>query len=149
VLTHGNRRRIGRLGAWNMPDRVFVNARGRVTLLGRRGATVKIAGRRVNLAEVADRLRQLPGVREVWTGVSAGIDPVLGAVVATERSVAELRAALLADTAAWKIPKKLLVVAALPVTARGKIDTRALQAMTFLGAECRHSEQRGFDLDQE
>ena len=149
VLTHGNRRRIGRLGVWIMPDRVFVNARGRVTLLGRRGATVKIAGRRVNLAEVADRLRQLPGVREVWTGVSAGIDPVLGAVVATERSVAELRAALLADTAAWKIPKKLLVVAALPVTARGKIDTRALQAMTFLGAECRHSEQRGFDLDQE
>ena len=29
------------------------------------------------------------------------------------------------------VPKKLLVVAALPVTARGKIDTRALQAMVF------------------
>jgi acyl-CoA synthetase (AMP-forming)/AMP-acid ligase II len=84
----------------------------------------------VNLREVSDRLRRLPGVREAWAGVSAGTDPVLGAVVATGRTVAELRAALLADTAAWKIPKKLMVVAALPVTARGKPDTRALQAMT-------------------
>jgi len=92
---------------------------------------VKIAGRRVNLAEVSDRLRRLPGVREAWVGVSGGIEPVLGAVVATESTAAELRAALLADTAAWKIPKKLIVVAALPVTARGKTDSRALQAMTF------------------
>jgi non-ribosomal peptide synthetase component E (peptide arylation enzyme) len=65
---------------------------------------------------------------------------VLGAVVATERSAAELRAALLADTAAWKIPKKLMVVAAFPLTARGKTDTRALQALTFSGPECRHPE---------
>jgi acyl-coenzyme A synthetase/AMP-(fatty) acid ligase len=97
--------------------------------LGRRGTTVKIAGRRVDLAEVSDRLRRLPGVREAWAGVSAGTEPVLGAVVATERTAAELRAALRADIAAWKIPKKLVVVAALPVTARGKTDTRALQAM--------------------
>jgi acyl-CoA synthetase (AMP-forming)/AMP-acid ligase II len=140
VLTHGNRRRIGKLGAWVMPDRVTVSARGGVALLGRRGTTVKIAGRRVNLAEVSDRLRRLPGVREAWAGASAGIDPVLGAVVATERSAAELRAALLADTAAWKIPKKLMVVAAFPLTARGKTDTRALQALTFSDPECRHPE---------
>jgi len=131
VLTHGNRHRVGKQGARTMPDRVTVDARGAVTLLGRRGTTVKIAGRRVNLNEVADRLRRLPGVREAWAGVSAESDPVLGAVVATNRTPAELRAALLTDTAGWKIPKRLLVVAALPVTARGKIDTRTLQAMTF------------------
>jgi acyl-coenzyme A synthetase/AMP-(fatty) acid ligase len=131
VLTQGNRRRVGKLGAWIMTDCVNLDARGGVTLLGRRGTTVKIAGRRVNLNEVADRLRRLPGVREAWAGVSAGPDPVLGAVVATERTAAELRAHLLTDTAGWKIPKRLLVVAALPVTARGKPDTRALQAMAF------------------
>jgi long-chain acyl-CoA synthetase len=131
VLTYGNRRREGARGAWIMPDRVALDARGGLTLLGRRGTTVKIAGRRVNLAEVSGRLRRLPGVRDAWAGVSAGADPVLGAVVASDRTVAELRAALLADTAAWKIPKKLLAVAALPVTARGKPDTRALQTMAF------------------
>ena len=131
VLTQDNHRRGGKPGAWIMPDRVSLDARGGVTLLGRRGTTVKIAGRRVNLSEVSDRLRRIPGVHEVWAGVSAGADPVLGAVVATARTVAELRAELIPDTAAWKIPKKLIVVTALPVTARGKTDNRALQAMTF------------------
>lgn len=127
VFTHGNRRR----GAWLMPDRATVDARGRVTLLGRRDTTVKIAGRRVSLAEVSDRLRRLPDVREAWVGVSPGPDPVLGAVIATARTPSELRAALLADTAAWKIPKKLIAVPALPLTARGKPDTRVLQALVF------------------
>ncbi|MDP2137993.1 MAG: hypothetical protein Q8J74_09075, partial [Candidatus Didemnitutus sp.] len=131
VLTHGHRRRDGKRGAWIMPDRVALNATGDVTLLGRRGAPGKIAGRRVNLNEVTDRLRRVPGVREVWTGASAGIDPVLGAVVATGHTAAELRAALLADTAAWKVPKKIITIAALPVTARGKTDTRALRALVF------------------
>lgn len=127
VVTHGNRRP----GRWIMPDRVQLATDGTVTLLGRRGTTVKIAGRRVNLAEVTGRLRRLPGVREVWLGVSPGPEPVLGAVVATNRTATELRAALLADTAPWKIPKKLITAPALPLTARGKPDTRALQALVF------------------
>jgi len=129
VVTHGNPRKAGRHGAWLMPDRAVLDARGHVTLLGRRGTTVKVAGRRVNLAEVAERLRRVPGVREAWVGVSAGAEPVLAAVVATERTPVELRLALAPATAAWLIPKKLLVVPALPVTARGKTDSRALQGM--------------------
>ena len=131
VTTHGNRRRNGKFGAWLMPDRVALDARGNLTLLGRRGTTVKIAGRRVNLAEVTGRLRQLPGVREAWAGVSAESDALLGAVVASDRTAADLRSALQADTATWKIPKRLTVVAALPVTARGKPDVRALRALAF------------------
>jgi long-chain acyl-CoA synthetase len=131
VTTHGNRRRDGRRGCWLMPDRVALDPHGGLTLLGRRGTTVKISGRRVNLGEVAASMRRLAGVRDVWVGVSGGIDPVLGAVVASDRTVVELRGALQAGTAAWRIPKKILVVASLPVTARGKTDTRALQALVF------------------
>ena len=129
VITHGNARKAGRHGSWLMPDRAVVDARGNVSLLGRRGTTVKVAGRRVNLAEVAGRLQCVSGVREVWAGITAGAEPVLAAVVVTERTPVELRVALAPATAAWLIPKKLLVVAALPVTARGKVDTRALQAL--------------------
>lgn len=131
VVTHGNRRRGTRGGAWLMPDRVAVDARGGVTLLGRRGTTVKIAGRRVNLLEVTERLRLLPGVSDAWVAVSGGAEPVLGAVVAGSRTAVELRAALLADAAAWKVPKRLIVVGTLPVTARGKADVRAMRAMVF------------------
>ena len=135
VVTNRNRLRAGQHGAWITPDLVTVDARGQLTLLGRRGATVKIAGRRVNLAEVVTRLRRLGGVRDAWVGVSASAEPHLGAVIATERTAAELRGELFADTAAWKIPKRLVVVAGLPQTARGKPDRRALQAMAFYSAK--------------
>ena len=131
VFTQGNRRRAGRLGAWVMADGVALEKDGEVRLLGRRGQTVKIAGRRVNLAEVAARLRRVPGVREAWVGVNDGREAVLGAVVVSARPAGELRTALHADTPAWKIPKKWAVVAALPVTERGKTDTRALQKLIF------------------
>lgn len=129
VFTHGNRRRAGRWGAWIMADRVALGPGGQLTLLGRRGRTVKIAGRRVNLAEVAARLRRLPDVRDVWVGVDDRRETVLGAVVVSARPVTELRAALHPDTPGWKIPRKWVVAAALPTTGRGKIDTRALQGM--------------------
>ena len=129
VLTHGQRRRIGTLGAWIMPDRARLGVHGGVTLLGRRGSTVKIAGRRVNLGEVCDQLLRLPGVRQAWVGLGAGTEPALRAVVATERRGEELRADLLGGMAAWKVPKRIRVLPALPLTPRGKIDTRALQAM--------------------
>jgi len=131
VITHGNRRRTGKLGCWVMQDRVTLDARGGLTLRGRRGTTVKVAGRRIDLNEVAVRLRRLPGVRDVWVGVSPDTEPVLGAAVATDRTAAELRADLLTDTAPWKIPKKWIALSALPVTARGKIDAPALRARMF------------------
>lgn len=131
VVTTGNRRREGGHGAWIMADRVRIDGRGALTLLGRQGTLVKIAGRRVNLGEIAARLRRLPGTREVWVGVSTGPEAVLGAVVAGDRPAAELRSAMLADTAPWKVPKKWLVLPALPLTGRGKIDTRALQVRLF------------------
>jgi acyl-CoA synthetase (AMP-forming)/AMP-acid ligase II len=131
VFTHGNRRHDGRIGSWLPPDRAMLAARGAIMLLGRRGTTVKIGGRRVNLAEVTTRLRQLPGIHDVWVGISPGADPILGAAVATERPVPELRAELQTDTASWKIPKKWLALPTLPLTARGKTDTRVLQEKLF------------------
>jgi acyl-CoA synthetase (AMP-forming)/AMP-acid ligase II len=131
VMTHGNRRRHGSGGRWLMADRVKLDPHGELVLLGRRGTSVKIGGRRVELADVADRLRRLPGVREAWAGVSPGPEPVLGAVVATDRTAAELRTALSAGTAAWKIPKRFVVVTGLPLTVRGKPDSPALQELAF------------------
>lgn len=131
VFTRGNRRVRGRLGCWTPPDRVTVGPRGELRLAGRRGAVAKIAGRRVSLAEVELRLRSLAGVREAWVQVGPGPDAVLGAALATDRPVAELRSELLPTTAAWKIPKKWILLPSLPLTARGKVDARGLYARLF------------------
>src|SRR5205807_130457 len=99
---------------------VAIDARGQLTLLGRRGSTVKIGGRRVNLSEIAARLRRVDGVRDAWVGVDG--DATLGAAVLTRRTAAEVRHELVAETAAWKIPKKWAVLPEFPLTARGKLD---------------------------
>jgi acyl-coenzyme A synthetase/AMP-(fatty) acid ligase len=131
VFTRANRGIRGRLGCWTPPDRVAVDARGELVLAGRRGAMVKIAGRRVSLTEVELRLRKLAGVREAWVQVGPGPNAMLGAALAADRTAAEIRAELLPTTAAWKIPKRWIVLPALPLTARGKVDTRALYARLF------------------
>jgi len=129
VFTHRNPRRRKGLGAWLMADVVAMNSAGELTLQGRSGQIVKIAGRRISLAEVTQRLRAIAGVDDAWVGTSAGSEPVLSAVVATTLPIAELRTSLQADTATWKIPKRWVRLPALPMTARGKTDTRALQAL--------------------
>ncbi len=131
VFTHGNRSRRGRFGCWSPPDRADIGVRGEIVLLGRRGSVVKIAGRRVNLGDVAARLRRLDGVRDVWVGTDGAAEPSLGAALATDRTAAEVRRELLADTAAWRIPKRLALLREFPVTARGKIDPRALRERVF------------------
>jgi non-ribosomal peptide synthetase component E (peptide arylation enzyme) len=67
----------------------------------------------------------------VWVGVSA--EGVLGAALAGTTTSAAVRSALHGDTAAWKIPKRVVVMATLPLTERGKVDGRAIHAAVFGG----------------
>ncbi|HYC71185.1 MAG TPA: class I adenylate-forming enzyme family protein [Opitutaceae bacterium] len=132
AVTTFRRPRRGGLGCWIVPDRVTLGRGGAVNLLGRRGAMVKIAGRRVNLGEVAAALRRLPGVRDAWIGAQDGPEPVLGAGVASDRPVAELRSRLGASLAAWKVPRRWAAwPAGLPVNDRGKPDVAAIRAAVF------------------
>ena len=131
MIPASNRRQHNGHGAWLMADRVTMGPDHRLTLLGRRGTTVKIAGRRVELAEVAASLKRLAGVDDAWVGVSEGAEPMIGAAVASQKTAADLRHALVAELPSWKVPKKWLVLPALPQTERGKIATRALSAMVF------------------
>lgn len=131
VFTHGNRSMVRGKGSWTLPDLATIDARGRITIVGRRGSTVKIAGRRVGLGDVAARLRALPGVDDVWVGFGGRTEAALGAAVATAMSKAQLRELLSRSTPAWKIPKLWHVSPSLPVTARGKLDVKALQRILF------------------
>jgi long-chain acyl-CoA synthetase len=131
VTTFGRVRR-GATGCWTLPDRAELGRSGEVILRGRRGTTVKLAGRRVNLGEILAALRRIPGVRDAWVGTLDGAEPVLGAGVATTRAVPELRVELGGGLAAWKIPRRWATwPEGLPVNARGKTDVRAVRARVF------------------
>ena len=104
-------------------------ANGELVLLGRTGRMVKVAGRRLDPAEVERALRRLPGVRDALVAVHPARPDALAAVVAGQLAGEEVRAALRLTLAPWKIPRKIIVVPEFPLTSRGKPDSRRLQAL--------------------
>lgn len=129
VFTIRNRRRAIDHGSHRTGDLGAINSLGELVLLGRAGRLVKIAGRRLNLAEVEHALRQLPGVHDAFAAAHPGRADAIAAVIATTQDPAPLRDALRERLASWKIPRKLLAIPEFPLTPRGKIDTRQLREL--------------------
>jgi len=114
-------------GHFRPADRARLNGRGELVLLGRTDRVVKIGGRRVDLAEIEDALRSVPGVRDAFAQEVGGAEASLAAAVATDRGAALVRRLLRARLASWKIPARIVALAGFPQTARGKTDTRKLR----------------------
>jgi acyl-coenzyme A synthetase/AMP-(fatty) acid ligase len=131
VHTLGNRRPPGPggRGRHQPADRGRLNAQGEVVLLGRLGRMLKVAGRRLDPAEVEGALRQVPGVSDAWVTPHPARPDTLAAVVAGRVSAEAARAALRPILAAWKIPRKIVTLPELPLTPRGKPDLRRLGAL--------------------
>jgi long-chain acyl-CoA synthetase len=130
VFTMGNRRRSeGGWGAHQPADIAELTADGELVLCGRAGRFVKIAGRRLNLAEVERALKSLPGVRDALVAPHGVRADALSAVVASDETGAGLRAKLRERLAPWKIPKKIVVLPTFPLTPRGKTDAHRLRDM--------------------
>lgn len=72
-----------------------------------------------------------PGVRDAWVSTDGAPEPTVGAAVGSDQTTEQLRSALLADPAAWKIPKRLLVMTTLPMTDRGNLDSATWRQRLF------------------
>jgi acyl-coenzyme A synthetase/AMP-(fatty) acid ligase len=126
VFTIGNRRRSGLLGSHRTADVAEQNRRGELVLRGRVGPFVKLSGRRFSLAEVERAIRQMPSVRDAFVAVQPGQPDRLAAAVATSLAAAALRVAMREKLSPWKCPRRVVVLPAFPLTARGKTDRRRL-----------------------
>jgi acyl-CoA synthetase (AMP-forming)/AMP-acid ligase II len=127
VFTIANRRP----GSHLMADVARFDESSELVLVGRAGRFVKIAGRRLNLAEVEHALKRVDGVSDAFVTSHADRADALAAAVVTLRTSDELRHELRARLAPWKLPKKILTMTTFPLTERGKTDTRQLR--TLLG----------------
>src|SRR6059036_3695872 len=131
----GNRLyRSGDYGRW-LPD-------GKLEFLGRRDTQVKISGFRIEIGEIENILLRLPGVRDGAVVVAERADrsKQLVAFYSAERplDVNVLRDRLRESLPEYMIPSAFLWREALPLTANGKIDRKAL---TTLAAELDVAEQ--------
>jgi amino acid adenylation domain-containing protein len=112
-------------------DRVRWRGNGRLEFLGRMDQQVKVRGYRIELGEVEAALLARPGVREAAAVVHAtasGDRRIVAYVVADAGDAAPLRDALRAELPDYMVPSAIVPLHALPLTANGKLDRRALPA---------------------
>jgi amino acid adenylation domain-containing protein len=126
-------------------DRVRWLPDGSLDFLGRLDGQVKVRGARIEPGEVEAALRALPAVADC--AVAARPDatgaPRLAAWVVSRVGAldpAAVRAELGARLPAFMVPSAVVVMDALPRTATGKVDRRALPDPDFSGADAREHE---------
>jgi len=105
-----------------------------LVLVGRVTRFINVAGRKVDPAEVEQVLRRAPHVLEAHV-FGLPCDRRGEQVVACVRragdalSVADVRAFCAGALPAWKVPREIVVVDALPQDARGKVSRRELERL--------------------
>ena len=103
----------------------------RLTLLGRVSSFVNVAGKKVEPHEVEEVLREMPGVRDVRIVAAPDArrgQQIVACVVAGGDGVTAIgvRRFCAARLAPYKIPRIVVFLDAIPLTARGKTDRAAL-----------------------
>ena len=127
-----------------------IDAEGNLHFLGRRDSRVKIRGHTVELTEVEAALSACPGVTKAAVLVLNGerqsaLDRLVAYLAVSpgaERNSVLVRRRLAQQLPSYMLPSAFLFVDALPLTASGKIDRKALAAMEL---RTETSQTRGFE----
>ena len=118
-------------------DLVCWGADGQLAYVGRADEQVKIRGYRIELGEIQAALSALDGVKQavvIAREDRPGDKRLVGYVTGTA-DPAEIRAQLGERLPAYMVPAAVVVLAALPLTVNGKMDTRALPAPEYQDAD--------------
>ncbi|WP_437913628.1 amino acid adenylation domain-containing protein [Sorangium sp. So ce302] len=120
-------------------DRARLLANGAIEFLGRTDHQIKLRGHRVELGEIEARLREQPEVREAVVAAreDGGAKRLVAYVVGREAAALDaeaLRGRLAQQLPDYMVPAVIVPLAALPLTANGKIDRAALPEPERAGA---------------
>ncbi|WP_052434667.1 non-ribosomal peptide synthetase [Streptacidiphilus melanogenes] len=108
-------------------DRVVLRPDGQLEFVERRDFQVKVRGRRVELGEIEAAVRSVPGVLDaVVVAHGSGLAGYVAAAGGVDAAL--LRERVGAVLPGWMVPGVWVVLDALPLTANGKVDRKALPA---------------------
>ena len=123
-------------GGWFLSgDRVHQQDSNSFSLHGRADAVTKVAGERVDLDEIRELLQQQAGVAEcvvIPLPDSSGRGNRIAALVRGEQDpldLAPIKLVLSVTLEPAAMPKKILVVPQIPITANGKYDREAIMTL--------------------
>jgi len=111
-------------------DEAATDKDNRFSLLGRADGIVKVAGKRVDLIEVQNKIKTLPGVQEavvISLPTEKGRESVIAALVVGDLTEAELRKMMKYLLEPYAIPRRIKIVSHIATTATGKFDRRTIE----------------------
>jgi acyl-coenzyme A synthetase/AMP-(fatty) acid ligase len=111
-------------------DEVQLDKNDRFLLLGRADGIVKVAGKRVDLLDVQNKIQTLPAVRDVVVialPAEKGRESVIAALVACDLAEAQLKKMILEKLEPYAMPRRIKIVPSIARTATGKTDFRRVE----------------------
>jgi acyl-coenzyme A synthetase/AMP-(fatty) acid ligase len=121
-------------GFFATTDRVVEVGENRFKFLGRADNIVKVAGKRVDLEEIREKIRRIPGVNDAYVTAAplGGARQVeIAALVASDLPARKLRAAIRSMDDPYGRPRRIRIVKAIPVLSNGKIDRQQVDQLLF------------------
>jgi len=121
-------------GFFMTADRVAKAGENRFKFLGRTDHIVKVAGKRVDMEEVREKIRRIPGVRDAYVAavpLTRARQAEIVALVASDLSARELRAAIRSMDEHYGRPRRIRIVKDIPVLPNGKIDRQRVDQLLF------------------
>ena len=119
--------------AYHSGDIVRLNSDGQIEYYGREDDQIKLRGFRIELGEIERTMSAFPGVRQsiVIVRSNASADYLAGFFTASEPvDIRELTAFMKTKLTYYMVPDVLMQLDAMPLTAAGKIDRKALPEST-------------------
>jgi len=104
----------------------------RFVLLGRADGIVKVAGKRVDLLDVQNKIKTLPTVSDVVVvamPTDKGRESVIAAVIACDLTETHVKKLLIDMLEPYAVPRRIKIVSSIVRTATGKIDRRRIEQL--------------------
>lgn len=101
-------------------------------LLGRADGIVKVAGKRVDLLDVENKIKKLPAVSDAFVvaiPTDKGRKNVIAAVVACNLTETHLKKLLMDVLEPYAVPRRVKIVSSIIRTTTGKIDRRRIEKL--------------------
>jgi acyl-coenzyme A synthetase/AMP-(fatty) acid ligase len=121
-------------GFFMTADRVVKAGVKRFKFLGRADHIIKIAGKRVDLEEIREKIRQIAGVNDAYVTVApfnGGRQSAIAALVASDLPARKLSMAIRSMDDPYGRPRRIRVVKAIPILPNGKIDRQRIDQLLF------------------
>ena len=113
-------------------DRALSDGAGSFNTLGRADGVVKVAGRRVDLNSVVNKIKQISGVDEaVVISIPSphGRENIIAALVEGKIDYSELKKILSRNLEHYEVPRRLKIIDKIPRTSAGKYDRQKITAI--------------------